>query len=411
MIRTAARICLCLALSVSAAEAADTEIKAAFGQTFSASDNRRLAINSPGESYNSISTLLLNAIARTARSTFEVVGNLAYRAYGGPGERMQPDALDKGIVGIATYRERDSKYFISGSYQQRDISTVQIEEDGFATLTGYVNTSTLTGGFERQIGPTDSLSLSTTGSWTDFTTPGRTPFSSISARAAWNRQVNRSLDWVASLEYQRLSYDNATDTQSQIFRVRTGLRSRLSPRLAVAANVGVGWFDTENDVIGFAPAPSGSSYGLLADVLLTYNLWKDTVAVLSASQSMGPNSLGELSKRTSVALNLRHEIDHQSYWALGGQYGRSDQTTAGATNFYVASATYGRHLNKDWRTEISYAYRYRDSVTGEADSNTISFRVSRDWVVKPEAPSGYPADASDLLSSRLDRSCSNPAPC
>src|SRR5690606_9154364 len=122
-------------------------------------------------------------------------------------------------------------------------STVQLEEDGFATLTGYVNTSTLTGGLERQIGPTDSVSVSVTGSMTEFTTVGRSPFDSVSARAAWNRKVNRSLDWVASIEYQRLSYDNATNTQSNVARFSTGLRSRLTPRLAIGGNIGVGWFD------------------------------------------------------------------------------------------------------------------------------------------------------------------------
>ena len=384
MIRTAARACLCFALSVSGAHAADTEIKAAFGQTFEASDNRRLEPNSTGASYSSISTLLVNAIARTARATFEVVGNLAYRAYGGPGEQMQPDLLDKGIVGIANYRTADSKYFIIASYQQRDASTVQLEEDGFATLTGYVNTSTLTGGFERQIGPTDSVSLSVTGTMTDFTDSANgSPFNSIAARTAWNRKVNRSLDWVAALEFQRLSYDNLTNTQSQVARFTTGVRYRHSPRLAFAANVGVGWFDTQNDPFGLALAPSGDNIGFVGDLLITYNIWRDTVAILSASQTMGPNSLGELSTRSALAMSLRHEIDHRSYWALGGQVGRTSQTTEGPTGFLVASATYGRRLTRDWRTELSYAYRMRDSSTGDADSNTITFRLSRDWVVQP----------------------------
>ena len=383
MIRTAARLCLCLLVSASAAEAADTEIKAVFGQTFEASDNRKLAVNSPGDSYWSTSTLLVNAVARTARSTFEVIGNLAYRAYGGSGEQMQPNTLDRGIVGIATYRERDSKYFISASYQQRDASTVQIEGDGFSTLTGYVNTTVVTGGIERQLNATDSVSLTATGTITDFTTSTGIASNNVSARATWNRKVNRRLDWVGAIEYQRLSYDNATDTLTQIARATTGITARLSPRLAVFANVGVNWLNTENEFTAPITIDSGSTVGLLADLLVTYNLMRDTVAVLSASHSIGPNSLGELQERTSAGLSVRHEINDLSYWVIGGQFSRLDQPTDGVTNLMVASATYGRRLTQDWRTELSYVFRHRQSGVGDADSNTVTFRLSKDFVLLP----------------------------
>jgi hypothetical protein len=385
MIRTAARACFYIALSASAAQAADTEIRASFGQTFQASDNRKLVPNSPGDSYSSISTLVLNAVARTARSTFEVIGNLAYRAYAGSGEQMQPNTFDRGILGIATYRDRYTKYFISGSYQQRDASTVQIEEDGFSTLTGYVNTTKVIGGIERQLTATDSVSLTASGTMTDFTTPTGIASTNFSTRAAYSRKVNRRLDWIGAVEYQRLTYDNATDTLTQIVRASTGVRSRLSPRLAVAANVGVNWANTDNQfVVTPTTIESGPNVGLLADLLVTYNLMRDTIVVFSAGHSFGPNSLGELTERSWAGLSMRHEINDLSYWLLSGQFTRLDQPTDGETNLFVTSATYGMRLGKDWRTELSYLFRHKQSgFGGDASSNTITFRVSRDLVLLP----------------------------
>jgi hypothetical protein len=380
MTRAATWALICVAISAATAEAADTQIRAFFGQTGEISDNRQLSPNPKGESYGSVTNLLVDAIARTATTTFQLVGDLAYRVYGGPGDQGTPDALDKGVVGRITHSDKLGKYYVAGSWRQRDVSQVQLEEDGFITRNGFVNTTSVIGGFDRRVSPVDTVTWFASGTQTDFSNGGGTPFSDISTKGIWYHQVNRTLELLASLDYQLLLYDNVTNTQSQIARALMGTEARLSPRLVFVGNVGASWFKTDNDAPAVIPALSGSAVGFLGDLLWTYQVLDSTVVSFSARQTIGPTSLGELVKRSAVALTLRHALSPISYLLFATQFSRSTQSS-GDTDYIFASATYGIRLTPEWRTELTYAYRHREPMT--ASSNTVTVRLSRDVIVSP----------------------------
>ena len=66
------------------AHAVDWKINSSLSESVDISDNRKMAINPPGTSYSSVSSLMFDARALTPSSLFALVGNLNYRAYGGP---------------------------------------------------------------------------------------------------------------------------------------------------------------------------------------------------------------------------------------------------------------------------------------------------------------------------------------
>jgi hypothetical protein len=371
---------ICVVASAAAAEAADTRIRAFLGQTGEVSDNRQLSKNSKGESYSSVSTLLVDAIARTATTTIQVVGDLAYRAYGGPGDRQTPDALDKGVVGRITHEDRLGKYYVAGSLRQRDVSQVQLEENGFITRTGFVNTASAIAGFDRRMSAVDTVTWFASATHTDFSNASGTPFSDFASKGVWYHQVNHTLELLSSLEYQLLLYDNLANTQTQFVRALLGMESRLSPRLIFAGNIGAGWVNTHHDTLMFAPGLSGSSVNFLSNLRWTYQFLDSTLVSLAVWQSVGPTGLGELVKRAAVSLSLRHTLSPISYLLLATQFSHSTQTS-GDTNYLFASATYGTRLTPEWRSEISYTYRHREPIT--ASSNTVTVRLLRDVIVSP----------------------------
>src|SRR3954452_11645397 len=80
------------------ARAVDWSVTGNISESVEISDNRQLLPHPLGGSFNSYTGLTLDALALTPTSRFEMIGNLKYRAYGGPGEANQINVLDKNFL-------------------------------------------------------------------------------------------------------------------------------------------------------------------------------------------------------------------------------------------------------------------------------------------------------------------------
>ena len=373
-----------VAASATAVAAADSEIRAIFSQSIEANDNRSLAADPIGESYSSVSTIVVDAVARTPTASLIVTGDIAYRAYGGPGENDTQDTLDKGGFARIESTDKLGKYYFSGLWRQQDVSELQLLEDGFATLSGTVTTSAISGGFQRKITPTDTVSWYASGRAVDYSLPGGTPLTSLSTTGIWTHLVNRRIDLVNSWEYQHFSYDNMTDSKVDFGRVFTGIRSRVFNRLSVAGNIGVGFLNARNNgLVDDTPLTSGSSIAWNADFLLTYKIFETTDLSVLAYHTIAPNLLGVFSERTGINLTLSHEINQLTRWSLFTQFVRSSVPEGDSSDLITASATYSVRLTPEWQSQLSYIYRHRQTAVDSAQSNAVIFRITRSATVLP----------------------------
>jgi hypothetical protein len=49
----------------------------------------------------------------------------------------------------------------------------------------------------------------------------------------------------------------------------------------------------------------------------------------------------------------------------------------------MASVVYGHNLTRDWRVQLAYAYRHRDTGFASAQSNTFTFRLTHETTIMP----------------------------
>jgi hypothetical protein len=125
----------------------------------------------------------------------------------------------------------------------------------------------------------------------------------------------------------------------------------------------------------------------LWDVQAAYKLWSLTELSVSASQSITPGVLGDLSQRMTFGIGLTHSINSISSVLFNGQVTQfnagSGQSGSNASDFWTASASYTRRLTREWRTQLTYSYRRRDSDANSVSSNSFVMVLARDMTLLP----------------------------
>jgi len=98
---------------------------------------------------------------------------------------------------------------------------------------GFLDRLTATGGIDRSLSNRDTLSLLANATRTSYEpSSGGTPFTDVLARGSWRHRLNEETALNASSEYERLNFDNATNSQLQIYRDQIGIEATLSPVLS-----------------------------------------------------------------------------------------------------------------------------------------------------------------------------------
>jgi hypothetical protein len=406
---------LCFGAGACAAAASDLTVTSQLSQRVEANSNYQLASDPRGFTYAPVSLLSLDALRRTPTMRFRARGDLAYRTYFGPGAIELMDGLDKSARAEAEKREKLGSYSAAASWQQRQVSQVQLEEVGRRTLRqGSIDTTTLEGGLKRELSPWDALTL--LGRWTsvEFTDPASAPFRKYSADGEWTHRLSRTADLLFPFNVQYLTFDNVTRTQELVGSLRGGVKARLSPRLSVRALVGFAVVNVEQGANALAgalgtrtttttvidpvtgllvldsvltpfnspPLTSGTTADWVADLHADYKLDRVTELTFTAAQTVAPNSLGGIVKTDSAALVVRRGIDARSAVAFANSY--SLLSASGETRSLFSSvASYSRRFTREWNAELAYRYMRRDDDTGSADSHSVWAVLRRDVTVLP----------------------------
>jgi len=391
---------ICLGLCTPGARAADLNIKSSLSESVEISDNRRLAVNPPGNSYNSVSSLMFDAKALTPTSSAGLVGNLKYLTFAGPGEEGSKNTLDKDVTVSFGKTEKRTNYNLWASYRESDLSSAQLQETGFATVTGTSTVTSVGGDIKREIGPRDTIAWSASYSMSEFSTPNSTPSDSLTSTIDWTHRLSPITVLTPSLHYQRSTYSNATQTETTFWKAMMGMSTELTKRLSFQGSAGGSMLDSNQNGVGSgantAAQTSGSNIGWLANVQLTYRLLQTLRLSLAAARSVAPSILGDFVSSDSVNLALNYDINQVSSLSLAAAYTQQSSASgspssipgvpsvpAGSSEVLSGTIAYSRQLAREWRTNMSYKHVQLSSNTGLARSNSVVLAITRDMTILP----------------------------
>ena len=401
---------VCLGTAPTGALALDWSLQSTQTETIELNSNQFLR-SSQSPSVGSYSTITANAKARTPTSTFDFDADGTFRKYWGPGvEGIPSESLNYGFKARyeAIEKTRSDREFIETAWRQQSTSLALLNQLGIALpVNGFLDTLTASGGIDRSVSARDNLSLFATSTRTSYepSSGGGTPFRDTVARGTWRHNFSPLTTGTLSSEVELLNYENATNTQIQIYRNQVGVDVTLSPLLSFRGNIGAANVITEggsNPLAGSGSLGSSASSALMdwiGDAALTYRLLKNTTFSLLASQSVGPSAVGSLFKQDIVSASLNHSLNSRSSLSFFTSVNRQIATTT--TDFISASASYSYSFTRDLSVQLTYRYQHRfasngatsivDPITGfptvsglgPADSNSIMLVVSNSYIILP----------------------------
>jgi hypothetical protein len=378
-----------LTAAVPSALATDWSAKARFSQSVEANDNRGLKPNSPGETYEFGSQLMLSTIARMVGMRIEADADVSYRALEGPGADATSAPTDNGARVKIEKLEELTKYFLAGSVRRQDATSAQIADSGVVVANGDITTYALSAGLTRALTPLDSLTWSVQWKSVDFTSSiTASPYDDVTLTSAWTRRLTPTTSLIASAQLEWLMRDDPAVPETLFARSMLGLESKLSPQLTLKGSVGAGLSRTNREAVVPPPAsePAEVSASWLADLQLIYRPTQTTEVSVGAYRTMAPSVVGEAQQRTTVGASLRQEINPASYLLLLGELNHQnslDGLDYGTLDYFRASVTYGYRLTQDWQAQLSYRYTERDDDIGSAHSNAFFVSAVREMTVLP----------------------------
>jgi hypothetical protein len=377
----------CLVALACPSFAADWSADTSLSQSVEASDNRQLATSPLGGTITSLSTLSLNVTARTPTSRFDFNGDVNYTAYAGPGAANINNALGNNLSLRYEEKRKLFDYYIVGAWNRSDASTVQLQQFGFSTLSGEVNTYSLTGGSRFDLTARDTLIFSASGAYSQFAADSSTTTSNQTS-ATWSHQLSPRTDWNTSVRFNWTSREGGSISETMLWTAMTGLRTDLTPRLSFIGNAGAGVATGSGGsaapIFGSAlDAAGGAASDWLADARLVYSM-KNTQFSIFASKSVSPTTFGEFTSSYIGGFGVRHDINWYSNLDFSGSFSRISAASTGTYDLYSASVAYSYQLARDWNAQLSYRYAQRLSATqGMAQSNTVLGRITYNYTLLP----------------------------
>ena len=412
MKRTILAVSVCLSAFPSGAYAVDWAVNSTLSQTVELNDNEFLRQMLAGGTLGSYSTITANATARTPTSKFVFDGDISYRKYFGGTDGTQSESLAGGFKMHyeTTGKEATDRNYLDSSWHRQSTAFALLGDLGeVSNARGFLDTTTVGGGVERNLSALDFVALSARSSYTSYDPgTGGTPFIDTTAVGSWRHRVSSIAALNASSEVEALHFDNSLNTDIVILRENAGVEASLSPRLSFRGTAGVAYVQTErgSPVLSLTPSSatsvSGSATEFITDMLLTYKMFPDTTLTLAGTQSVAPSVVGSLTKRTTIRAGLTRNVNSRTTVSFSAD--ASEQTSAGTTSdFLSASIVYSYLLTREWNAQLTYRYLHRlasagtlaiDPITGipvptssafgAASSNSIMLVVSRSVSILPD---------------------------
>jgi hypothetical protein len=410
----------------SGAFAAAVSIKGNVNETADASNNYFMSKSPTGATAKSLTGLNLDFLAQTPTTRYLLDTNYSYYKYFGPG--AADTSLTWGTPASARFSvdhiDKLTKYNLAASWNRADAVATQLAQSGVATLRGTIDTYNVSGNVTRDLSRIDTVSLSAQGATVSYSDPTQTPYVDFTTTAAWNHTLSQTTTLTNSVNFDWFDEDNPAKSQRLLWKLTSGLDTRLSARLTVNGHVGVAFVNSyQNGVAPLTPTPLalpgpapfqpqvGAGNGVFADVGLNYDLLKSTTVSLTAAQALVPLLTGQIQKTDTVEMSLNYKINYFSNLSFSTQFsylppsssaGALSSNQSSPSDFFSASVNYGYQLAREWRTNVSYTYRQRNDDTGLVRSSAVLFTLSRDFTLL-----GNPAAINQAEAERARQRAQN----
>jgi hypothetical protein len=390
-------IVLGIGLAASGAQAGDVSVKTRLSETVEVSDNYFLSARPIGETYRPMSTVSVDILKRTPSTNYLLYGDFTYYNYLGPGAETTP--LKQGTEHTARFSinhfgKANDTYSVVASWSRRDVATAELADVGQVTASGETDTYTASADITRHLSAIDTLVWSTIASATTFTSSTSPNYTNLTNTGTWIRRLNPQTDIVTAASASWTVRDDATNSETTLWRITTGLKSNVSQRLSLTANAGISIVSGSAGsplTSGLVAGTSGAQVGFVGDLLASYRIDRTTRATFSIAQNIVPDIFGNLSERQIATTSISRDINRTSSVTLSGSIQRTTGTNP--SDYYIATATYYHSLTKEWRSQLSYSYRQRNNETttpgtavlgaASARSNLFSVTITRDFTVLP----------------------------
>jgi hypothetical protein len=415
MKRAILAVSLCFGVSSTPAFALDWSVNSSLSETVELNSNQFLRSMLAAGTLGSYSTITTNVEGRTPTSRFTFDGDISYQKYWGPGTEgisLTEFRQDGVKARYETWgKDRSDLSYAEVALRESSTALAILSDLGFVTnAQGFIDTSAIRGGIERNLTPLDFVTLSARSTYTNYDPPGGgTPFTDSSAVGTWRHRLNSNLAFTASSEFEWLNFNNLSNTRIMILRDMAGVDANLSPVLSFRGMAGVAYIRAEQSAPGVSPvsfatttASSGSVADFITDMTLTYRMLKDTTLTLFGNQFIGPSVIGSLNKTTTIGAGLTHIINSRSSLSFGASASR--QVSTSSSDFYSGSVSYSYQLAREWNSQLTYRHLHRTASTGAtsggifdpitgipivssvgapADSDSVMLVVTRNFTVLP----------------------------
>jgi hypothetical protein len=239
----------------------DWSVNSSLTEAVELNSNQFLRSMLAGGTLGSYSTITANAQARTPTSRFIFDGDITYQKYWGPGTEGLPQTefRQDGVKARYETTGKDPTDLTYGEVILRESSTslAILSNLGIATnAQGFIDTSTVRAGFERNIRLSISLRFRPDQPTRITIHPAvEHPLQSSSAVGTWRHRLNSSLAFTASSEFEWLNFNNSSNTRIMILR-DMAVDATPSPVLSFRGMAGVGYVKAD-------PAHGGGFTGIL----------------------------------------------------------------------------------------------------------------------------------------------------
>ena len=307
------------ALISGSAFAIDWKAKSTLSQRVEVDDNYRVSATNAGNVLASITRLStsIEAIAPTHR--FNIGHSFDLYQYAGPGSSALDDKFNYDDFSVGFTKETKlTTYILGASFKREPTSTTEFDDTGNTTVDADRLTLSANGGVNHRVNARNSLAFDVSARSVTFSpdTGDLVAYFSANSSLAWTHEVNAltSVNTRGSVGYSE--FDDDQNSRNLYFSATVGVKRKLTKRLSASLDVGALGAILKEDATMLLPADEESGIGPTVNFSVDYRRKRTNIS-FSGTQALEPSADGELQSRTSVNLNIDHQIDSQSSVSLG----------------------------------------------------------------------------------------------
>lgn len=375
---------------VGTTQAADWELLYRLDETLSGSNNITVEQSPDGPAGRSRSSVGVDLKAVDKTWIWSLTGDVGYIHYFGEGAPDTNSVLTTSAFSQLVKQTRDTDYTLSANIRISPASTSELDELGINRQQDVLRL--LYGGqgsILHRVNARNQINFYVNADKTDFSETGAnlTPSTSAGAGVRWTNRLTRRIDGHLNGSVFWQKQQNASDTESLIYRIALGTDTRVTKRLNVSAEATVAITDQYaiDPLFPLAGRQNEIDVGFEGSLAIDYRLLRDTRIDMLFSQNIAPDGLGDLRQTQVARAALTHEINSLSSLSLSTHFTNSTSTGTDSDSRKTLSVSprYSYKLAKEWDASLSYRWILADSGTGDRTSHTVFVSLSKIGTLLP----------------------------